>query len=137
MTERPIDWAASPTLSRIREVAGDAAAVALVAARGGTEVWIPQRPDESCDLVRIVGAAAARAIADAFGSGPLRVPTGRGLAHGRRIDPQAVATLTAAGASLNGIARRLHCTARQVSNIRRRLAGLEADEQKGRQGRLF
>lgn len=118
---RPLDYAASPILSAIRAAAGETAAAALVAARGGREVYLPRRPTPRCDLARIVGLEAALAIVAALEGGRmLAVPTGRGLAHGRRIDPAEVQRLRGQGLAIGAIAAKMGCSKRQVWNILRR-----------------
>lgn len=114
------DYASSPTLTAIREAAGEAAAVALVAARGGREVYLPRTATPHCELARIVGLAAAVAIVAALDGGRmLAIPTGRGLAHGRRIDHGEVRRLRAEGLAVGEIAARMGCTRRQVWHILR------------------
>ena len=121
MTTPPtLDYAASPTLSAIRDVAGDAAALKLVAACGGTWVHIPVRLSVRAELVRIVGASAARAIIDHFGGGAaLRIPTGRGHGHGRRLDHAEIVRLHAAPHrwSVKRLARAFSCSDRQILKI--------------------
>lgn len=132
---RDIDYAASPTLTTIREVAGDAAAAKLVAARGGTWVHLPVRLTVRSELVEIVGAAAARAIIERFGGGaPLRIPTGRGFAHGRRLDHAEVVRLHDQGWSVRRLARSMDCTDRQILKI---LAQARRSRRDTRQPGLF
>lgn len=115
-----IDYAASPTLTDIRDVAGDAAVVKLVAARGGTWVHVPVRLTVRSELVTIVGAEAARAILQHFGGGvALRIPTGRGHAHGRRLDHAEIVRLHAPphSWSIKRLALAMGCTDRQILKI--------------------
>lgn len=114
------DYASSPTLTAIREAAGEAAVLALVAARGGRAVYLPRQVVPDCDLARIVGVEAARAIVAALDGGrQIDIPTGRGLAHGRRIDHGEVRRLRAEGLAVGEIAARMGCTRRQVWHILR------------------
>lgn len=114
------DYASSPTLTAIREAAGEAAVLALVAARGGRAVYLPARVTPHCELARIVGVEAARAIVAALDGGrQIDIPTGRGLAHGRRIDHGEVRRLRAEGLAVGEIAARMGCTRRQVWHILR------------------
>lgn len=133
---RSLDYAASPTLSAIREVAGEAAAVKLVTARGGTWVHLPVRLSVKSELVRIVGAPAARAILDHFGGGtPLRIPTGRGHGHGRRIDHAEVVRLHDVERwSVKRLALHMGCTDRQILKI---LASARRPGRDPRQEALF
>jgi hypothetical protein len=78
-------------LAEIADIAGEDAALAVAAARGGTQVYIPPSPDRDHWLSRLVGQQAARAIADRLtcGVGGMRVdlplgPKGaRGAAAGQ------------------------------------------------------
>lgn len=70
----------SGDLAEIAEVAGNGAALALVAVKGGTRVYIP-KPDSLAAghwLVDTVGAEAARLIAERFGGNGVEVPLGPG-----------------------------------------------------------
>jgi hypothetical protein len=114
-----IDYASSPTLSVIRDVAGDAAAARLVAARGGTCVHLPARLQPEGELVRLVGEEAARRILGHFGAGAaLRIPTGRGHGHGRRLDHAEIVRLRREeGWTAQRLARAFGCSDRQVWKI--------------------
>lgn len=117
---RAIDYAASPTLTEIRDVAGEAAAVKLVAERGGTWVHVPVRLTVRSELVQLVGAEAARAIIERFGGGAvLRIPTGRGFAHGRRLDHAEIVRLhhPPHSWSVKRLALAMGCTDRQILKI--------------------
>lgn len=63
------------TLAEIAAVAGEDAALAIAAARGGTQIYIPPAPDRDHWLSRLVGHKAALAIADRLtcGVGGMRV----------------------------------------------------------------
>jgi hypothetical protein len=114
-----IDYAASPTLTTIRELVGDAVVLRLVAAKGGTWVHLPRRLGPDSELVRLVGAEAAAALVARFGGGAaLRIPTGRGHGHGRRLDHAEIVRLHEQdGWSAERIARAMGCTDRQIWNI--------------------
>ena len=62
-------------LAEIAAVAGEDAALAIAAARGGTQVYIPPDPGRDHWLARLVGHKAATAIADRLtcGVGGIRV----------------------------------------------------------------
>lgn len=130
MTDAPpfdppaLDYASSPTLGQIRELAGERAALDLVAARGGTRVHLPHAVTPECALARICGVEAAQRLVQFYGAGTdLPIPTGRGFRHGRRIDHARVAELHRAGQSGARIARAVGCTERQVWAILRRHRG--------------
>jgi hypothetical protein len=62
-------------LADIADIAGEDAALAVAAARGGTQIYIPPSPDRDHWLSRLVGQQAAREIADRLtcGVGGMRV----------------------------------------------------------------
>lgn len=62
-------------LAEIADIAGEDAALAVAAARGGTQVYIPPSPDRDHWLSRLVGPKAAKDIADRLtcGVGGMRV----------------------------------------------------------------
>jgi len=62
-------------LAEIADIAGEDAALAVAAARGGTQIYIPPAPDRDHWLSRLVGLQAAKAIADRLtcGVGGMRV----------------------------------------------------------------
>ncbi len=109
-------------LSDIAEVAGEDAALAIAAARGGTQVYIPPRPAIDHWLCRLIGRDAAMAVADKLtcGVGPLRVdlplgPTGRAARGRAQVD-----ALLRAGRSERDIALATGYTNRAIR--RRRVA---------------
>ncbi|HEY4254050.1 MAG TPA: helix-turn-helix domain-containing protein [Roseomonas sp.] len=114
-----IDYAASPTLAAIRTVAGEAAALQLVAGCGGTWVHLPMRLAPDAALVRLVGADAAARILAHFGAGArLCIPTGRGHGHGRRLDHREMVRLKREeGWSARRLAQAFGCSDRQVWKI--------------------
>lgn len=62
-------------LAEIADIAGEDAALAVAAARGGTQIYIPPSPDRDHWLTRLVGQQAAKAIADRLtcGVGGMRI----------------------------------------------------------------
>lgn len=118
MTSRVLDYAASPTLTTLRDLIGDAAVIKLLGARGGTHVHLPKTVTPDCELARIVGVEAAESIVRHFGSDQsLRLPTGKGFAHGRVIDHAEVVRRFGAGEPARSIALAMGCTERQIWNI--------------------
>jgi len=81
MTERAL----TPDLEEIAEIAGTAAALAILAARGGTKVYIPQPAKLSEDhwLVATVGRVAAGKIAERFAGNPVEIPLLGGGTRGK------------------------------------------------------
>ncbi|TCS62569.1 helix-turn-helix domain-containing protein [Varunaivibrio sulfuroxidans] len=106
-------------LAEIAAVAGDGAALALARARGGTEIEVPKNPHPDCQLARIVGLDAARAIAREIGHGRLAIPMAalRGPAARRA----AAAAMSDKGASAVTVALSCDMSTRTVRRIRRRL----------------
>ena len=109
----------SPTLSRLAEVIGLAAALKLCEAFGGTEIYVPMRVGPDHPVARCVGAEAARGIARAFGAGRsgarIDVPKADDLSRAGRN--RAIATAAAAGASKQALARLHGLTTRWVRAI--------------------
>lgn len=112
-----IDFASSPHLSIIREIAGEEAAQALVRKKGGTSVYVPIHPKKEHVLAKIVGIKAALKISERFGLETLEISNGRGLSHARRIDPAEAVALADTGLSCRKIADRLDCTSRNIRKI--------------------
>jgi hypothetical protein len=123
-------------LAEIAAVAGEEAALAIAAARGGTQIYIPPSPERDHWLARLVGHKAAQAIADRLtcGVGGMRVelplgPKGAAAELRAKVD-----RLIAEGElSERDIARATGYTIRGVRRRRARLAAPSDD----RQGRLF
>lgn len=112
-------------LGEIARVAGEAAALAIARARGGTRVYIPPEPPAEHWMSRLVGVGAARAIAAhlTMGAGGYRVdlPAGpEGHLGKQRAKADA---LIRAGGSERDIALATGYTERTV---RRRKAKLNA-----------
>jgi hypothetical protein len=129
-----IDFASCPHLTLIRDVAGEKAVLALVKARGGVDIYLPETPTADCALVRIVGLEAAKRIVDALGSfRKINIPTGRGSGHSRRIDWARVVALHDVGMTRRKIAEEVGCTDRQVRNILRQELGRREDQRRRRE----
>lgn len=138
MPRLTVDWAASPVLTRLRELIGEDATLAILRERGGQRVRLPAICAPDHWLAQLIGLERAQRVCSVFGGAdPLTVPTGAGLAHGRRIDPETVAVLTGEGRSANAIANALDCTQRQVRNIRRKVRDETARTAERRQQRLL
>ena len=77
--------ALTPELEEIAEVAGTAAALAILAAKGGTRVYIPKSAKLGDDhwLVVLVGLEPAEAIADHFGGTQVEIPLLGGGTRGK------------------------------------------------------
>lgn len=100
------------------ELIGEPAAMKLLAARGGTEITIPQRIDGS-QLAGIVGRDAAMRMADHFGAGRLVLPTGAARGAGaRRAEAM---RLLRRGHSLREVAMACGLHTRTITNYRRQM----------------
>lgn len=126
-------------LEEIAAVAGEAAAVALVAQVGGTRVYIPARFKDEHWLVECIGRPAALKLAAHFsasGTGDyIVVPLAGGGAYPqlRRAIAKRVHELDKDGKSAPQIAREVGVTQRTVHNHRRAHRG----QAKRDQGSLF
>lgn len=64
-------------ISRLVNLIGDEAALALVAARGGRPVYVPEHPTATCELAKIVGLDAATILGQEFGREAVTIPVAR------------------------------------------------------------
>ena len=125
-------------LAEIAEVAGLDAALALAAARGGTQVWIPRRVGPKHWLVEAVGLAAAQAIcahfcvtdADGHAVGRLRMlipqgPTGV-LAQARQRLARELAT---GNTGVRSAARKAGLSERAAWRMKAKLRGGQTSDQ--------
>lgn len=116
-------------LAQIANVAGEDAAIAIARARGGTQVYIPPEPGPDHWLTRLIGMAAARAVADELtcGVGSIRVdlplgPDGHAAQARARVD-----AMLREGASERDIALATRYTIRGIRR-RRALMGKVRDD---------
>lgn len=115
-------------LRQIAEVAGEDAALAIAAARGGTQVYFPPRPNARHWLCKLIGRERAEVVCDQLtcGVGPLRLdlplgPTGHRMSGAAKVD-----ALLAQNLSESQIARMTGYTIRGV-RMRRAKLGKSAD----------
>ncbi|WP_094462636.1 helix-turn-helix domain-containing protein [Pannonibacter phragmitetus] len=64
-------------LSRLIDLIGDEATLALVTARGGRSVYVPERPTAQTEIAKIVGLDAATILGQSFGRESIIVPVAR------------------------------------------------------------
>jgi len=103
--------AARPSmLQNLIDLIGHDGAAALVAAFGGTRVYIPQAPEPADMLSELIGHLPACALAQIFGGDRLEVPN----PPPRRMR---ILELRAKGLTINAIARTLACTRRRVFQV--------------------
>lgn len=119
-------------LGQIAEVAGEAAALRLAAAKGGTQIYVPPAPGPDHWLTQMVGQDAASAIADLFTAGfaGARVdlpigPTGS-YARARAEAAARIDALIRTNMSESDIAR---ATGYTIRTIRRHRARIRDDRQ--------
>lgn len=121
-------------MAALAEIVGKGPACALVAARGGTRVYVPERPGEGHWLPALIGAAAAEAlaayVATGHGGGHIELPCGpAGRERTHRARRRAAIE---GGRSETEIARELQINGRSVRRMRARMRSTDP-----RQGKLF
>jgi Homeodomain-like domain len=97
-------------LQNLIDLIGHDGATALIAAFGGTRVYIPQAPEPADTLSEVIGHLPACALAQIFGGDRLEVPN----PPPRRMR---ILELRAKGLTINAIARTLGCTRRRVFQV--------------------
>jgi len=112
-------------LRQLADAGHEAAVPKLVAARGGTRLYIPSTPAEGDELVRLIGMPAARALADLRGNEEVDIPLGIG------IGAKKAAISRMAHRPASEIARTVGTTERHVRRVR------NAGNDDGGQGSLF
>ncbi len=133
MTDQVLDYPSSPTLTTLRDLIGEPATLRLVAERGGTWIHVPMAAEPGTELVRLVGAEAAEKVIKRYGGRTqLRIPTGKGHGHGRRLDHAAIVRLAGEGWSVQRLARAFACTDRQIFNVLAKAGGRGEDRAQGR-----
>jgi hypothetical protein len=98
------------TLVQLTGLVGGDAASRLVAAFGGTRIYVPQSPAPADTLSAFIGHPAAVALAQIYGGDRLEVPN----PPPRRVQ---ILELRASGLSIDAIALSLHCTRRRVFQV--------------------
>jgi hypothetical protein len=120
-------------LAEIAEVAGEDAALAIAAARGGTTVYIPPAPASDHWLSRAVGQAKAKAIAERLtcGVGGMRIdlPLGPQTGHLAQARAKVDRMIAEGEASERDIARAAGYTIRGVRKRTARAATRRDDPQ--------
>jgi hypothetical protein len=122
------------SLEALVEIVGEGPALRLIAARGGTRIYVPGRLPEDHWLIGVMGAEGAARLAEYIGTGRggaaielPRGPSGRFGDYRRRL-----LALAATDASAAEIARDLRIHGRTVRRARSRLRRVDT-----RQGKLF
>lgn len=118
----------TPLLNRIADIAGERAAVLLAQAKGGQQIYIPDRVTADHWLAELIGLDAARALAVAYGSRKLILPVA--LSSDQRRRASAIADLLEQGYSINAIVRMTGVSRSTVREHARRKGD-------NRQGSLF
>lgn len=65
------------TYDNLSVIVGPEAAFRLAAARGGLDIWIPERFDKTHELALVMGLHGAKKLCDAFGGSEIVVPSRR------------------------------------------------------------
>jgi len=75
LAQQDIDWNALPvTMARLKEVLGTDATLALIAAHGGGNLYVPSRLRQAHPLLQTLGPEAAARLARAYGGERVDVP---------------------------------------------------------------
>lgn len=110
-------------LVEIAEIVGLPAALKLAQAKGGQQVFIPNKIPEEHWLAQLIGRAEAQRLADYFtheiGAKGIPIPKAETIRHRRRM--ALVKKLLAEGRSANDIAARADLTRRDVFRKKRQL----------------
>lgn len=118
-------------LAVIRDLIGEAAAIAIAKKFGGRRLYIPAKPNSDHALSKVVGLENAQKLSQRFGNGRLVIPCGNlGGAVGRR---ERIKKLLREGVSHSNIAGEVDVTMRTVE----RVAAEEADRVSNPQPRLL
>ncbi len=104
------------SLRELSEVIGYKAMAKLASARGGMEVFIPQKISENCFLAQIIGVEAAEKMLDYYGYGHLKIA--QGCFRGTRGRKQLGKILLKEGFSLAEVARKVDVSIRTVEGWR-------------------
>lgn len=98
------------TLDHLAGLVGNDGATRLVAAFGGTRIYIPQTAAPDDALSASIGFPAATALAAIYGGDRIEIPN----PTPRRVR---IVELRASGLSIDAIALALHCTRRRVFQV--------------------
>jgi len=102
-------------LEEIADIIGEAAALRLAQARGGTRVYIPHDPTPGCVLAQIVGLDAAHKLARLYAGDRPEIPQAARLKNKR-------ARILREDGSQAAIARRVKCSERYVRMVKSHVA---------------
>ncbi len=109
----------SPTLNRLSDVIGVAAALALAERFGGGEIYVPLRIQADHPVAQCIGVEAAEKLAAAFGSGQsgarIDIPKGDDITRARRN--RAIVAASETGVSKQALGRAHGLTTRWVRRI--------------------
>ena len=111
-----LDWTKLPVgLTRIRDVAGPEAALALCSTYGGGSVYIPRRLEPGHPLLRLLGAESAARLASYYGGDKLDVPKADAVHRQHRAVE--IMRQRSAGASISGLAALHGLSRRRILQI--------------------
>lgn len=105
------------TFDDLAGVIGFTATLRIAAWYGGQNLYIPAQPDETMQIVKLVGLPCAKRLAESWGTETIAVPTMWAYEEDQRN--RLVGNLLNRGMSPKDIARDMGVTERRVQQIRR------------------
>ena len=103
------------TLAEMARVTTLTAALAIAERFGGTRLYLPRQPDESSELVQLIGIRHARALCSHYSGEFIEVP--RAAAVRRLLRDSKMCRARERGATVRKIAREYQLTQRQARRI--------------------
>jgi DNA-binding NarL/FixJ family response regulator len=110
------------TLDDLAGVIGFTATLRIAAWYGGCNIYVPAHPDESMQIVKLIGLPCAVRLAESWGTETIAVPTMWAYEEDQRN--RLVGKLLERGVSPKDIARDMGLTERRVQQIRRVLESM-------------
>ena len=105
-----------PAYREVASIIGLPSALALVKARGGTVLLVPEKPRPAHILTRILGQASASVLARRYGGDRIHIPTLAAVCAGGR-NRSLRAVYDAGGVTIADLAAQFGLSARQITAI--------------------